>query len=118
MAIKTQLPADPEGMNDDRAKWAMKPLFAFMKETGVDPEDAISDLVADLMHYCDRHQEHGDGLEQVNRGIRSYMDDCLEWDKQSGAQPVIIKLGPGGTVPALTDDQRTIDGRNRAKLEV
>lgn len=30
-------------------------LDAFRHHTGAEPEDAASDLLADLMHWCDRH---------------------------------------------------------------
>lgn len=49
-----KLPADPEGMNDDRAEWALEALARFMQITGTDREDAVSDLLCDLMHLADR----------------------------------------------------------------
>ena len=51
--------------NDDRAHWAEAALLAFAQRTGlakdmvVDKEDSffiISDLLADLAHWCDRHE--------------------------------------------------------------
>lgn len=51
---QTHLPPDPEGMNDDRAAWAGLAVAAFQDATGCDPEDAICDLLADLMHWTDR----------------------------------------------------------------
>jgi hypothetical protein len=49
-----QLPPDPEGMNERRAAWAGLAIAAFMAATGTDLEDALPDLLADLMHWCDR----------------------------------------------------------------
>lgn len=49
------LPPDPEGMNDRRSAWADEAITAFMLATGTDLEDAVSDLIADLGHWCDRH---------------------------------------------------------------
>jgi len=49
------LPPDPEGMNDKRAAWGGRAIAAFEKATGVDREDALSDLLADLFHWCDRN---------------------------------------------------------------
>lgn len=46
---------DPDQQNDDRASWAEKAIEAFCVATGSDLEDAVSDLVADLGHFCDRH---------------------------------------------------------------
>ena len=49
------LPPDPERMNEKRALWADGALRAFRNLTGTDFEDAVSDLMADLMHWCDRN---------------------------------------------------------------
>ena len=50
-----QLPPDPEGMNNRRAARAAQALAAFMATTGTDREDAVADLLADLIHWCDRN---------------------------------------------------------------
>ena len=42
-------------VNTDRAEWAEVALLAFMRKTGADREDALSDLLSDLMHWCDRN---------------------------------------------------------------
>jgi hypothetical protein len=47
-------PPDVDGQNGDRAKWAKTALQAFMAQTGVDYEDALRDLLGDLMHLSDR----------------------------------------------------------------
>lgn len=64
--IRTRLPADPEEMNDKRAKWAGEALHAFEKHGERPHSDAteeerhqlryqnLSDLLADFGHYCDR----------------------------------------------------------------
>jgi len=51
-----QLPPDPEGMNDSRAAWAGKVIDLFVLITGTDKEDALADLLADLIHWSDRQQ--------------------------------------------------------------
>jgi hypothetical protein len=51
---RANLPPDPEGMNDDRAAWAASALRHFQCTTGADYEDALGDLLSDLMHWCDR----------------------------------------------------------------
>ena len=48
------LPPDPENMNGDRAKWAQAALRTFRKATGADAEEALGDLITDLMHWSDR----------------------------------------------------------------
>lgn len=47
-------PRDIDGQNEDRARWAKAALKAFMDQTGVDYEDALGDLLCDLMHLADR----------------------------------------------------------------
>lgn len=51
------LPPDPEGMNDARADWAAGAVRTFQAITGADEEDALSDLLADLMHWTDRRRD-------------------------------------------------------------
>ncbi len=53
--MKKQLPPDPDGMNDRRAGWAEEAVAAFMAASGTDLDNAICDLLADLMHLCDRN---------------------------------------------------------------
>jgi hypothetical protein len=49
------LPPDPEGMNGDRAAWAAAAIEAFRDMTRTERADALPDLLADLMHWCDRN---------------------------------------------------------------
>lgn len=65
-----QLPRDPENMNGKRAAWAANALAVFMAETGVDKEDALCDLLADLMHWCDRNDDDFD--KALNRARWHY----------------------------------------------
>jgi hypothetical protein len=55
ISIDKQLPPDPDNQNDDRAAWAAAALTAFRGETGADEEEALGDLLADLMHWSDRN---------------------------------------------------------------
>jgi hypothetical protein len=57
--------ADNGTANDERASWAEAALLVFAQRTGVaeemlgDKEEAffiVSDLLADLGHWCDRHK--------------------------------------------------------------
>ncbi len=52
---REELPPDPERMNGRRSAWAARAVAAFMDETGTDEADAVCDLLADMMHWCDRH---------------------------------------------------------------
>lgn len=49
------LPPDPEELNNERAQWADNAITTFQMFTRTDIQDAVSDLLADLMHWCDRH---------------------------------------------------------------
>jgi hypothetical protein len=49
-----KLPPDVDGMNHPRAQWAKTALQEFMAQTGAENEDGLCDLLADLMHPCDR----------------------------------------------------------------
>ena len=49
------LPPDPDGKNNDRASWAGAALAKFMVVTGTDLEEAVGDLLTDLMHWSDRN---------------------------------------------------------------
>jgi len=48
----------PAELNEARVQWAESALLALASETGADVGDAISDLLADLMHWCDQHGQN------------------------------------------------------------
>ncbi len=78
-----QLPADPDVMNDDRADWAAAAIDAFIDATGADREDALSDLLSDLMHLCDRVDDLGNFKEQLERARGHYEAETasgLSWE--------------------------------------
>jgi hypothetical protein len=73
------LPPDPEGMNDRRAAWAEHTLNEFMLQTGADPENSISDLLADIMHLCDREPElYGEFERQLERARGHYTSETTD----------------------------------------
>jgi hypothetical protein len=53
---KATLPPDPEEMNNNRAAFAGAALRHFRCITGTDYDTALTDLLADLMHWCDGTQ--------------------------------------------------------------
>jgi hypothetical protein len=63
-------PPDPEKMNDSRAEWAAASLRHFQSCTGTDFDDALSDLLCDLMHWSDRNGFDFDG--QLTRARTHY----------------------------------------------
>jgi hypothetical protein len=52
---KNKFPPDPEKTNTSRAAWAGAALRHFRCITGADHEDALGDLLCDLMHWSDRN---------------------------------------------------------------
>jgi hypothetical protein len=67
--MKTPLPPDTEEMNETRALWAHRCLAVIGEETGCDAENALQDLLCNLMHLCDRTEgmDFADALEQARR---------------------------------------------------
>jgi hypothetical protein len=61
------IPCDPDGRNDGRAYWAATALRRFQRETGTGNETALSDLLCDLMHWCDRNHTNFDGAVSTAR---------------------------------------------------
>jgi hypothetical protein len=50
-------------INKERADWAKSAVEAFQGITGTDDEDAVSDLLCDIMHMCDSNDGPGFGAE-------------------------------------------------------
>ncbi|VWC82153.1 hypothetical protein BLA39750_01283 [Burkholderia lata] len=70
------LPADPEGKNDDRASWAGTAINAFQQATRCEDGDAVADLLASLMHHCDRN---GLSFEtELGRARQHYAEETSE----------------------------------------
>ena len=72
----------PRNRNDDRASWAevalVDALRAFMKTTRTDREDALSDLLADLLHWCDSNDIDFD--RELERGRGHYAEELIDPD--------------------------------------
>lgn len=49
------LPPDPDDMNGTRSDSALVAIAAFEHVSGTDREDALADLLTNLMHWCDRN---------------------------------------------------------------
>ena len=67
------LPPDPEGMNDEGAASCIR---HFQCLTGADWDDAVSDLIGDLMHFCDR--ESFDFTNELERARAQYEAETSE----------------------------------------
>ncbi len=52
-------------------------VAALQKATGADIEDAVSDLLADLMHWCDWHEQ--DFEKELKRARGHYETEMTEY---------------------------------------
>lgn len=70
-------PPDPEEANHSRAVWAQTAVTEFQRSTGTEDGDALSDLLCNLMHLCDRRDtEVGWGFAAaLQRAQRSYAEE-------------------------------------------
>lgn len=83
--IEKPLPPDPEEQNEMRADSADVALDAFAHETGLDSsgdkdECALSDLLCNLMHWCDRQPlaDHFDFDAMLDRARANYAEETGE----------------------------------------
>ena len=67
------LPQDPDRLNAHRALWAAAALAELRRQTGADLEDAVSDLLADLMHWCDRFGQ--EFPKELRRALNHYQEE-------------------------------------------
>lgn len=87
---KAALPADPEGMNDQRATWAEAALVTFATQTNqrmpVDNREIVAVMLADLMHWCDRNGMSFD--DRLENARMHYAEETLDVDdaQQTEAQ--------------------------------
>jgi hypothetical protein len=95
------LPPDPENRNDERARWATAALRAFHNETGVDEEDALADLLCDLMHSADR--EDWDFAVELERAQANYQAEITPdaTDLLGAARLVIARWSLGDLAEAV-----------------
>jgi len=77
------LPPDPDELNVSRAQWAAAALEEFQRQTRADLEDAVSDLLADLMHWCDRS---GQSFTDELRRALSHYDEETATDSETAAR--------------------------------
>lgn len=63
-------------MNTKRAAWANAALWTFIEQTGTDREDALGDLLCDLMHWAD-HSDF-DFTAALDRARDHYQAELVE----------------------------------------
>jgi hypothetical protein len=56
-------PRDPYGNNGKRSKWAGNTLKYFGTICKTDKEDLLKDLLCNLMHWADRHEDFEHALD-------------------------------------------------------
>lgn len=65
--------AEYEGpTNRDRARWAAEAVANFRARTGTDKEDAICDLLANLMHLCESDPSYGGFQDELTRATNLF----------------------------------------------
>jgi hypothetical protein len=68
--------------NKDRASWADDGINAFVDTTGTDPEDAVSDLLCDIMHWCNMPDNESPGFEAELERAQGHYDSEIEEDDE------------------------------------
>ena len=99
--MKKTLPPDPERLNGNRTRWAETALLAFRRETGSDTEDAVADLLCDLMHLADRRAWNFDiELERAQAHYETETTPDAD-DLLSAAELVIERWSSGDLAEAV-----------------
>lgn len=72
-----------EPTNADRTQWAEQCIKKFMNSTRCDREDALQDLLTDLMHWAGA--EGQDFRQTLANAAGNYIDECREEGKTPAA---------------------------------
>lgn len=72
-----------EVTNDTRAETAQTAIDAFQRATRTDDDDALPDLLCNLMHWAD--QRNIDFLAMLNRGASHYQAE-VEYEQDEGEE--------------------------------
>jgi hypothetical protein len=81
-SLSQALPPDPEERNENRARSADAVLEMFQWQTDADIEDALSDLLANLMHWCDRFGQ--DFQKEFRRAQNHYREETASSPAMAG----------------------------------
>lgn len=114
-----RLPPDPEGMNEDRADWAEDALNTFANEHGETLEPGataaeiaemttqnLADLLADLAHFCDRHNvSFSQCLNTAEMHYDAETDSKGKQFAPAPALPRVVVTIEGGNVQSLVSDE-------------
>jgi len=87
---------DANPRNADRSLWGELAVVSFANATGlsadvrIDPETVLSDLLADLMHWCDVQKNNACLVESIDfgsalrRAREHYTEECADERKREG----------------------------------
>ncbi len=67
---------DPDEMSEKRIGWGGNAIASIMRDTGTDIEDALSDLLADLMHWS--HANGQDFADELRRAVSQFEQETSE----------------------------------------
>lgn len=67
---------DPDEMSEKRIVWGGNAIASIMRDTGTDLEDALSDLLADLMHWS--HANGQDFADELRRAVSQFEQETSE----------------------------------------
>jgi hypothetical protein len=111
-ALMKKLPPDPENRNDERAAWAEAALNVFRRETGTDIEDALADLLCDLMHCADR--KNWDFEAELERARMHYEAETTPdpSDLLGAARLVIERWSSGDLAEAVRQLEAAVEHRS------
>jgi len=120
--------ASTEVTNQNRAAWANASLYLFGQLTGTDHEDALGDLLCDLMHWSDQYDF--DFTAALDRARGHYEAELLAEDSSLPDRPrnavsdiiaalkqavAALNTAPRFAVPSLdTDSYRIASACDRA----
>jgi hypothetical protein len=77
-----------EPTNSDRAAWAAEALATFRRRTGTDCEDALPDLLCDLMHWADEHElNFGEALDKARDHHHAEVQEAEELAAMKASAP-------------------------------
>lgn len=96
--------------NEDRAGFGEEAVQAFIAVCSTDEEDAVADLICDLLHFA--AQRGDDALKTARRGISNYVAETLDDDGMMIDPSVTLDVRPapqpfGWSAKATWDEKET-----------
>jgi len=96
--------------NQDRAEWAAAALRHFQCTTGTDYDDALTDLLGDLMHFADRENlDFEAALAMARAHYEAEKAEAAAPNLLSAAEKVIAAWDRGDLAGAVRELSAAID---------